>query len=128
MTQAEATQRILAKIDLPPGTPAPVGFLLEIIVASVLGWLIQKCLSRLWPSLAKNPGVIGTWRLNRAIKAACYDAASDPSADALHVDGSDLYSKYGASIRDSILAVGREATPGEWVAFRANAFKPMKPF
>lgn len=128
MTQDEATQRILAKIDLPAGTPAPVGFILEIIVASVLGWLVQKCLSRLWPSLAKNPGVIGTWRLNRAIKAACYEAATDPSADALHVDGADLYNAHGAAIREAILAVGREATPGEWVAFRASVPKLMKPF
>jgi hypothetical protein len=126
--QSEATQRILAKVTLPVGTPAPVGFLLEIVVASVLSWIIQRCLSRLWPALAQNPGVIGAWRLNRAIRRACDEAASDPSADALHLDGADLYSTHGAAIREAILAVGREATPGEWVAFRAGIPKPMKPF
>jgi hypothetical protein len=125
VTQDEVTQRVLAKINLPEGAPAPVGFLLEIVVASVLSWLIGKCLSRLWPNLAHNPGVIGTWRLNRAIKAACNEAAALPEADQLHIDGADLYNKHGAAIREAILAVGREATPGEWVRFRATLPKPI---
>lgn len=119
VTKDELQRRVMARVMLPAGTPQPVGFLLEIVISSVLAFLVQRCLSRLWPELAERPGRIALWRLDRAIRSACAAAARSPYARALGIDAASLYRDHGARVRAAILATAREAPAQDWAAFRA---------
>jgi hypothetical protein len=116
--RAALEARVRANVPIMAGDPQPVGFLVEIIIASVIGWLVQRCLSRIWPALdARRPGRIDLWRLNRAIRRGCDEAAGRPEAGGMSPEA--IHALVADRVREAFLRTGRELPDADVVAFRA---------
>jgi hypothetical protein len=120
--RAALTARVRANVPAAAGDPQVVGFLTEIIIMAVISWLIQRCLSRIWPTDFKNPSRLALWRLDRAIRRGCAEAAVRHEAGELDAD--EIYALLGPRVREAFLRTGREMQDHDIESFRAAMAQP----
>ncbi len=109
----EALQgRIRANLRLPVAESQAYGFVLEIVLAAALGWLVQRLLSWWWPPSKR--------KLDAAIRRGCREAAATPEAKAARLDADTLYRLYGGKVRLATFEAEEMATPADIAALRAE--------
>jgi hypothetical protein len=122
IARAALAARVRANVpSAADGDPVVVGFILEIIIASVIGWLVQRWLTKVCPARdLRNPGPVARWQLNKAIRRACAVAAAyTPDAVNLGLDADVIYAKCGGRVREAFLETGRQLDESELASLRS---------
>jgi hypothetical protein len=122
VTEAEAADRVMACV--PESDRAQLGPLALVILYAIIGgvvsWFVQRLLTRCTAKGMRSPGPVARWRLDRAIRRACAEAAERPVAAAERWDADQIEVELAPAARAALLAAAAGVTDYELEAMRAN--------